>query len=133
MTGRHIAKAQIALLGLLGPDAHAAQFDLTATSGVKTRVHVYKSWKTDCSANVGIVKLVSKPSHGKLETSAIDSTIGLSRHDPDRTRHCVGKSVPGFRIDYTSEPGFRGTDNFTIQATWGSRRIEVDTYTINVR
>jgi hypothetical protein len=103
-----------ALLCLLFAPAEAAEFMLRAKSGASTRIHTYKSWKTDCTANVGVVKLLVKPTHGKLATSAVDTTINVSRHDPAKTAHCVGRPISGFRIDYTPDAGFRGRDTFLI-------------------
>jgi len=129
--GYNVKYLIVALVCVVACEARAESFELKAASGIKTRVHVYKAWKTDCSPNVGVVKLLSKPEHGRLETSAIDTTITMSRHNPQLTRHCIGKPVLGFQVDYTSNPGFRGVDQFKIEAIWG-RDTEIDTYTIKV-
>src|SRR5258708_7454242 len=94
--------------------AHADMFDVSAPSGQKQRVHTYMSWKSkDCTANKGVVKVLSKPEHGTLMPSEVDAVIQRNRfraQDP-----CIGKPMKGFKVDYQSEPGFRGTDSFKIE------------------
>ena len=47
--------------------AQAKDFTRTVIPGQTTRMKVYKSWNTrDCSPNTGIVKVLTKPQHGKL-------------------------------------------------------------------
>jgi hypothetical protein len=87
--------------------------------------HVDRSWTDDCKSRLGIVKVLSKPSHGALTPSEVTSTIGTSRNNPERTAHCEGVPTNGFRVDYVSTPGFRGTDQFQMQFTHN--------YTFNVR
>ena len=105
---------------------------MTALSGSKERMHTYMSWKLKgCVPSTGIVKVIAKPQHGKLTPSNVEALIGHSRHrsnDP-----CIGKPMKGFRVDYQSEPGFRGTDTFKIEVTFGKRVPEIDTNTITVR
>lgn len=94
-------------------------------------MYVYKSWKiADCTGYSGVVKALSKPQHGKLTPRSVSARIGVSRY-LGRT-HCLGKAVPGFQVEYTSTPGFRGVDKFTIEVTFGDHAPEVDTFTVNV-
>lgn len=95
-------------------------------------MHVYRSWTNDCKSKLGIVKVLSKPSHGTLKPTQVKSTIGISRRNPEKSVHCKGVPTNGFRVDYTSAPGFRGIDQFTIQFTYG-RGIDIDNYNVNVQ
>jgi hypothetical protein len=113
-------------------DACAKDVVVSAKSGQSVQAHVYRSWTNDCQSKLGIVKVLSKPSHGALRPSEVTSTIGTSRTDPEKTAHCKGVATNGFRVDYVSAPGFRGTDQFQIQFTYG-RRVDIDNYTVNVR
>lgn len=122
-----------ALFCCLTVPAYAKDFVKTARSGVPTRMNTYKAWKTDCSANRGVVQVVNKPLNGTLTPSQENSTIGTSRYDPARTAHCKGTPITGFRVDYTSTPGFRGTDRFQIYVTFGKRKRDYDNFTVNVR
>lgn len=56
----------ISLICIAGDEVYANNFVRTAKSGQPTRMVVYKSWKTDCTDNVGIVKINSKPANGTL-------------------------------------------------------------------
>lgn len=40
--------------------------------------------------------------------------------------------MEGFRVEYTSMPGYRGTDSFVINVTFDKRPPVVDTFTVNV-
>lgn len=119
------------LLCFFAGTAHAEDFVRSANSGRSTKMHIYRSWTTDCKSTLGIVKVLSKPSHGTLTPTEVTAPIGVSRWNPENTAHCKGVSTNGFRVDYVSAPGFRGTDNFQIQFTSG-KHVDVDRYTVNV-
>jgi hypothetical protein len=122
-----------AIFCCIAAPTYSKDFVKSARSGVTTRMSTYKSWKTDCSANIGVVQVIKKPDNGTLQPSQENTTIGASRFDPARTAHCKGKSVVGFRVDYTSSPNFRGTDHFQIYVTFGNKHKEYDNYTVNVQ
>lgn len=121
----------ILFFGFLPHAALAVDFTVAAKSGRPTLMHVYRSWNANCQAKLGIVKVLAKPTHGRLRPTQVTTTISVSRFHPERTAHCVGKPTPGFRVDYTSESGFHGTDSFTIQFDYG-HRLDSDNYTVNV-
>jgi len=110
----------------------ADTFNVTAISGQKSRVHTYMSWQTkDCTPNKGIVKLASKPQHGRAIPGEVDATIRHSRfrdNDP-----CIGKPMKGFSVEYQSDDGYHGSDTFTIEATYGNRRPVIDLYNVTVK
>jgi hypothetical protein len=113
-------------------NAYAVDYTRTVKSGQSTKMHVYRSWTTDCKSKLGIVKVLSKPSHGTLTPTEVTASIGISRNNPERTAHCKGQPTNGFRVDYVSDRGFRGTDHFKIEFTHG-RYVDVDNYTVDVR
>jgi hypothetical protein len=90
----------------------------------------YRSWKDDCTSSSGTVKVLTKPQHGRLSTSIVDSTIGSPRIA--RKVDCAGVPIKAFQVDYTSERGFHATDSFVLDATW-SNLSETDHYTVMVR
>lgn len=104
----------------------------TAPSGKTTRMITYKAWKrSDCSADIGVVKVVSKPAHGTLTPRpGVAATIGKNRVGRDNS--CMGRPITGFQVDYRSNPGYRGTDTFVIETTFGKRSMVVDTFTVTV-
>ena len=120
------------VLCLMAGNASARDFFRTARSGQTTKMHVYRSWTNDCQNKPGVVRVISKPSHGTLRPSQVTSKIGESRRNPGMTAHCKGVPTNGFRVDYTSQPGFRGTDRFTLQFEYG-RAADIDNYVVNVQ
>jgi hypothetical protein len=115
---------------LAGP-CSAKDFVKQAKSGEATEMWTYASWHSkDCSPNTGIVKLVRKPAHGTLKTSQVDVKITYPRN-PEKNVHCIGKPVPGFRVEYTSEPNFHGSDSFQIHVTFG-KRTDIDNFSIKI-
>ena len=118
-----------ALLALQSGLAQAAT--VTVKSGVPTAVHTYLSWNNDCSPNAGVVKVATKAQHGKLTPSRVSAVARQNRFSSYGTV-CLGKTMPGFRVTYTSTPGYRGPDSFAIEVIYGNRQPILDTYTVTV-
>jgi hypothetical protein len=53
-------------------------------------MHVYQSWTKDCKNKPGIAKVVSKPAHGTLKPTEVQSVIGVSRKNPEKTARTAG-------------------------------------------
>jgi hypothetical protein len=119
-------------LCLVGGNACARDLTKSAISGQLTKMGVYSSWTTECQSKLGVVKVVSKPSHGTLTPTQVTTNIGTSRYNPERTAKCKGLPTSGFRVDYISDPGFRGTDQFVVEFTYG-HGPDTDHYTVEVR
>ena len=43
-----------------------------------------------------------------------------------------GTPTKGYRVDYTSEPDFHGSDRFKIQFIYGKNNNDIDDYAVNV-
>ncbi|WFU02636.1 hypothetical protein QA648_02290 [Rhizobium sp. CB3171] len=85
------------------------QYSHRAISGKKTALGMVASVKRDCTFDAypytGIIK---QPSHGKVRV----------KYDKDSDAYvCSGKPVEGTTVYYTSDPGFTGTDQFTLRMT----------------
>jgi len=119
-------------LCLVASNACARDYMRSARSGQLTRMAVYRSWTIDCKNKRGVVTVVSKPAHGTLRPSEIQSTIGASRYHPEVTAHCQGLPTNGFRVDYISNPGFHGTDQFVIQVEYG-HGPDIDHFSVDVQ
>jgi len=119
------------LLCFFAGTAHAGDFVRSAKSGQSTKMHIYRSWTADCQSKLGIVQVLSKPSHGTITPTEVTAPIGVSRWNPESTAHCKGVLTNGFRVDYVSAPGFRGTDQFQIQFRSGNN-VDTDNFTVNV-
>jgi hypothetical protein len=104
----------------------------TVVSGQTTHIKSYRSWDKNCQSRFGVVKLLTKPQHGKLTTRIANGKIRNSRFlgGPDQ---CFGTPIKAFKIDYTSVKGFRGVDTFTVDITFGGGRRDIDVVTITVQ
>jgi hypothetical protein len=112
--------------------AGADSFVRTVPSGHAVRMHNYASWDRDCSSQFGVVKLVSKPQHGRLITREVETVITVPNRFNGKAS-CMGKSMRVFSVDYKSNAGYRGFDSFTIDATYSKRRRVIDHYKISVQ
>jgi len=119
-----------ALIAVLPDAAGADTFFRKARSGVETKVFSYHSHRRDCSEKAGVIKVLTKPQHGRLTPGRETSVLRRNRFNPDDP--CVGAQLTGFRVSYTSEPGFRGEDSFAIEYTIPGRSV-VDYFTVMVR
>jgi hypothetical protein len=86
----------------------------------------------NCESKRGVVKVISKPSHGTITPNEVTTTISLSRVNPEKTVHCLGQPTNGFRIDYKSDPDFKGVDTFILQFSY-SGNVDIDHFTVNVQ
>ncbi|HEY0122231.1 MAG TPA: hypothetical protein VGC14_10820 [Rhizobium sp.] len=94
--------------------AKQSQFAVRAASGKKTPITSTSLVKPDCTFGgfpyTGIIK---PPAHGKID---IEHGPVRSKYDKDSIAFiCSGKPVKGNIIFYTSDPGFVGTDQFTVR------------------
>jgi hypothetical protein len=126
-----VLRALALAIGCSPTVAAAEHFTRTAFSGETTRMFVYHSVNGDCIANSGIVKVTTRPSHGKLTNHIVRKVIRRSRFGTDQFR-CSGAMTKGFQVDYRSAPGFRGTDNFSLEMRFGSGRVGTDEFTVFV-
>ena len=125
------ATIAIALIVALSGFAYGYTLSREAESGKATLMYEYGNWKADCSSHGGVVKALSKPQHGKLTPKRATVTVKASRFTP--TSKCIGKQIQGFVVYYTSAPGFRGTDKFTIEVRYPGHPPAIDTFTVQVR
>ena len=109
--------------------ALAENFSRTARSGEAALMHTYAAWTKDCLPHHGVVKVVTRPKHGKLVPRQAGIVATRGRHASNA--HCLPLKVNGFQVYYTPGRAFRGTDSFTIEVTWG-RLSEMDHYTVLV-
>lgn len=119
---------------ICGPTiAHAKTLSKTVSSDVQTLMYSYATWKSDCSPEIGVVKVLAKPQHGKLTPEETAGTIRTRGRRHPGPAACIGKPTPLFKVYYISEPGFRGGDSFKIEVTYRGRPPDVDTFTVDVK
>jgi hypothetical protein len=126
---RVVAAACILVFGITGL-AQAKDLSRTVSSGQTAEMVNYRSWNNNCVSTTGVVKVLTKPQHGKLSTRIIDTTIGTPRIQ--RKVDCTGVPTKGFQVSYTSERGFHGTDSFSLDITWPTHR-DIDHFTVAVQ
>ena len=113
------------------PDiAVGLEFGREAVSGKTTKMFSYGSWDRNCETKGGVVKLLTKPSHGTVTPRRAVVVAKFNRFNP--MDHCLGRSIPVFQFLYTSARGFHGTDTFQIERTLWNGRRDIDTFTIEV-
>lgn len=115
---------------ICAPTAEARSFLRVTKSGVPLRVWTYHSWTKECDDNSGVVRVVTKPQHGKLKPVRDVSPVQAARNPADP---CRGTVLKGFQVVYTSAPGYRGMDSFVVEFT--SPRVRtpiVDEFTMHV-
>jgi hypothetical protein len=110
--------------------AHADTFYRSVAPGESARMRDYKSWDSNCVSRSGMVKVNSKPQNGKLTTRIVNSVMGRSRISGLAT--CQGVPAKALQVNYTAARGFRGTDTFTLDVTYGDGSSLVDTFIVTV-
>ena len=129
-----IAKIALGGLLLLAANGHATanSFSRNATSGQPKRVAAYHSWDPQtCSSLSATMNVLSKPAHGVLIPRVVPHVITTSRYGT--VQNCVGRPIKALQIEYKSAPGYRGSDTFSIDVTFGwEGRRDTDTYTMTV-
>jgi hypothetical protein len=105
--------------------------DLSVKSGVPTPIHTYLAWNNDCSPDAGVVRVATKPQHGKLTPRKVTAVARQNRFSTYGTV-CIGRTMPGFQVVYTSTLGYRGTDSFAIEVIYGGRSPIMDVYSVTV-
>ncbi len=126
---KFLATACVLAFGIPG-FAQADDLARTVSSGQTAEMHIYRSWNDQCVSTSGVVKVLTKPRHGKLSTRIVDTVIGRPR--TERKVDCSGLPSKGFQVSYTSDPGFHGTDNFSLDVKWKNLRV-VDRFTVAVQ
>ncbi|ABD05898.1 hypothetical protein RPB_1188 [Rhodopseudomonas palustris HaA2] len=120
---------------LAAPSAlSATEFTRQVSSGKKALMRAYSNFNlSDCSAYKGTVTVVEKPRYGTLSTTTGPYKIDINRFTGQRSK-CAGKTISGLNVLYVSQRGFRGTDTFTLRATYREGMLSAtDRYTVEVR
>ncbi len=108
----HIRTAPLfALLVMASPAL--AQETVSARSGVETRVGWVGSLKADCTPNpVPTLRPAKVADHGQIKLATAEVTT-------NRVAGCPNAKVPAVVVFYTSSPGYRGADTFTLATEGG--------------
>lgn len=104
----------------------------TVRSGVSTELAHHTSWDDHtCETNGGTVQLLTKPQHGKVTPTTARRMFHRAINGATR---CTGgaRLYQAFVIYYKSNPGYRGTDTFSIQIHLGNGRIWSEYFNVSV-
>lgn len=107
--------------------SHAREFSRFAQSGVTKPMYTYHSWNEDCTNKGGVIRVVAKPKHGTVKSQASTSPPYSSNHK------CYRIDMEGFRVLYTSNPGYRGPDNFVLEVIFPGQPRSVDRFMVDVK
>ena len=111
--------------------AHGRTMTNTVRSGTTALMYEYGNVRENCAQQGGIIKVRTRPQHGKLSQRSGVSTIGYVRF-PEQAA-CGGTKVIGVHVYYVSDPGFHGTDHFSLEVIYPHHVVDVDTFTVNVQ
>lgn len=96
--------------------AKQIQFSTRIAPGKKTKITGASLVKQDCTfASFPYTGIIKPPAHGKVEVEHGPVAAKFPKDSPAHV--CSGKTVQGNNIFYTSNPGFVGTDQFTVRLT----------------
>lgn len=90
------------------------------------RVGVYINVKADCSSGpLPTIRLVDRPVSGNV-------TVKSGKVNAQNYKQCLALEVPAYIAFYKSNPGFGGTDRFTLEVKYPDGRTEVQKLNIKV-
>lgn len=128
--------AGMALSGCVGTPiggAKQSHFSGSAAPGKKTKITSTSLVKQDCTfAGFPYTGVIKQPAHGKVDIEHGPVTAKFSK---DSTAYlCSGKTVQGNIVYYTPNPGFSGTDQFTLRLTGLNTdgTVQDGTFTVHV-
>ncbi len=131
-------RATMLLLWLLGSDYAFARELPTPTvfpivaSGERTRVGITYHLNPDCSsAGRIIVRLAESPSNGAAELVTEQAFPDYATED--QKFKCNEKSLDLPAFYYTSRPGFKGKDRFTVEIFFSNGNYRKRVFSIEVR
>lgn len=94
--------------------------------GKDIRVGVYINVKADCSSGpLPTIRLVDKPVNGNV-------TVKSGKVNAKNYKQCLALEVPAYIAFYKSNPGFGGTDTFTLEVRYPDGRTEVQKLNVTV-
>ncbi len=95
-------------------------------AGKDIRVGVYINVKADCSSGpLPTIRLVDQPVNGNV-------TVKSGKVNARNYKQCLALEVPAYIAFYKSNPGFGGTDRFTLEVKYPDGRTEVQKLNVTV-
>lgn len=116
---KHWTTAALAILLLLGADAHAqtrsTSRTLTVPEGRDVRLGIFASIRRDCTAGTPpSVRLMVPPNHGKV-------TVKNAKLRTTNYRRCLAVEVPAFVAIYRSVSDYSGYDVVVLEIKSGTK------------
>ena len=122
---RRCATLMVALFfGVAGgparPDERPIVVKRETTAGHDVRVRGFAEFDGNCARVPGqTVKVVDAPAHGRVDKRPEPVAIGPNWVG---RANCEGKTLEGITVYYVPEAGFTGTDRFSIDVSYTTRR-----------
>ena len=98
-----------------------------------SRIHYWAN--KGCTGVPVVVQLEKIPKHGKIQFQSINSTIGdfgRGRLLLGAVNQCKGKPIQAILVEYIPDPGFTGTDEFTVTAYPENLKASTITWRVEV-
>ena len=109
-TSANLAEAQFA-------DAQLAEGESTVKAGQTVALNSYYAVNVDCStAGKVTISMIHDPQFGKLEIKDVDGHPKFLSQNPRSI--CNISLVPGTRVLYHANPGFKGKDRVSYNVTF---------------
>jgi hypothetical protein len=124
--------AILAAVGLCASSAQAFTFSGTIVAGAKHQVGQYSTVHPDCtSEGYATVRVTNPPQHGTVSMRKGKGFAAFPAGDPRSV--CNTRKVDGVIVDYQPQPGFIGTDYFSLDAISAAGAERMDDYQITVK
>jgi hypothetical protein len=108
--------------------AHGRTVTRQVGSGKVSWMWGYGNVQKDCSPERGIIKLQTRPKHGKV--SKRNGLIPIIFARFPEMAPCRGRLIDGVQVYYASDPGFHGADSFSIEVMYPGHPADIDTFTV---
>ena len=103
----------------------------TTPAGQSSKIDHYMGWNDDCSFKSLSIDVIAKPAHGAITSRIANGTITADAK-VGTSGACAGKPTKVLEIYYKPEKGFHGSDNFTVNMSFGGSGSKAFYYSVNV-
>jgi hypothetical protein len=113
------------------PPAHKMPFYKVTADGDEAEVDTAVAIDTHCLVKAPVaIQVVAPPANGAVDIRSGPDRQLFPANDPHAK--CSGKEIVTNQVWYKPEPGFRGTDSFSVEARFPNGEIRNKTYPILV-
>jgi hypothetical protein len=118
-------------ISLFATSAHSETFTRVVVAGGTLQLALFNALNADCSSmGYTSLRVTNAPQHGTVTTR---KGKGYPNYGAGPLRDCNMRKVDGVLAYYTPEPGFTGTDYFTIDAIFANGNERIEDFQITVK